>query len=102
MQEKVAKLKQERISADKAYFELRIGIHTGPVVAGVVGIKKFQYDIWGDTVNLAARMEQSGMPGKINVSRSTFDKVKDRFRCFHRGKIEAKNKGEIDMFFIEN
>ena len=66
MQQAVEKLKQERIALNKPYFELRIGIHTGPVVAGVVGIKKFQYDFWGDTVNLAARMEQSGVPGKIN------------------------------------
>jgi class 3 adenylate cyclase len=101
MQLVVEKLKQERIASGKAYFELRIGIHTGPVVAGVVGIKKFQYDFWGDTVNLAARMEQSGIPGKINISQHTYDGVKDQFNCVHRGKIEAKNKGEIDMYFVE-
>ena len=86
---------------DKPYFEFRIGIHTGPVVAGVVGIKKFQYDIWGDTVNIAARMEQSGVPGKINISQHTYEMVKEQFNCVHRGKIEAKNKGEIDMYFVE-
>ena len=101
MQQEVEKLKQERISSNKPYFELRIGIHTGPVVAGVVGIKKFQYDIWGDTVNLAARMEQSGVPGKINISQHTYELVKEQFNCVHRGKIEAKNKGEIDMYFVE-
>jgi len=101
MQQAVEKLKQERISSNKPYFELRIGIHTGHVVAGVVGIKKFQYDIWGDTVNLAARMEQSGVPGKINISQHTYELVKDHFSCVHRGKIEAKNKGEIDMYFVE-
>jgi class 3 adenylate cyclase len=101
MQQAVEKLKQERVSSDKPYFELRIGIHTGPVVAGVVGIKKFQYDIWGDTVNLAARMEQSGVPGKINISQHTYGLVKEQFTCSHRGKIEAKNKGEIDMYFVE-
>ena len=101
MQQTVEKLKQERISSNKPYFELRIGIHTGPVVAGVVGIKKFQYDIWGDTVNIAARMEQSGFPGKINISQHTYEIVKDHFNCIHRGKIEAKNKGEIDMYFVE-
>jgi class 3 adenylate cyclase/ligand-binding sensor domain-containing protein len=101
MQKEVEKLKQERISSGKPYFELRIGIHTGPVVAGVVGIKKFQYDIWGDTVNLAARMEQSGVPGKINISQHTYELVKEQFNCVHRGKIEAKNKGEIDMYFVE-
>ncbi|MGK2861495.1 MAG: adenylate/guanylate cyclase domain-containing protein, partial [Chitinophagaceae bacterium] len=101
MQQSVEKLKQERAASDKPYFELRIGIHTGPVVAGVVGIKKFQYDIWGDTVNLAARMEQSGVPGKINISQHTYGLVKDQFTCSHRGKIDAKNKGEIDMYFVE-
>ena len=101
MQAEIGKLKQERISSNKPYFELRIGIHTGPVVAGVVGIKKFQYDIWGDTVNLAARMEQSGVPGKINISQHTYELVKGQFNCVHRGKIEAKNKGEIDMYFVE-
>jgi class 3 adenylate cyclase len=101
MQQEVERLKQQRVSSNKPYFELRIGIHTGPVVAGVVGIKKFQYDIWGDTVNLAARMEQSGVPGKINISQHTYELVKGRFNCVHRGRIEAKNKGEIDMYFVE-
>lgn len=101
MQKVVEQFGRERAAAGHPYFELRIGIHTGPVVAGVVGIKKFQYDIWGDTVNLAARMEQSGVPGKINISQSTYEKVKDNFSCIHRGKIEAKNKGEIDMYFVE-
>jgi len=101
MQESVEKLKQERVLSGKPYFELRIGIHTGPVVAGVVGIKKFQYDMWGDTVNLAARMEQSGVPGKINISQHTYEAVKGQFTCVHRGKIDAKNKGEIDMYFVE-
>jgi class 3 adenylate cyclase len=80
---------------------VRIGIHTGPVVAGIVGVKKFAYDIWGDTVNIASRMESSGEAGKVNVSGSTFELVKDKFICNHRGKIQAKNKGEIDMYFVE-
>jgi len=101
MQQAVEKLKLERVTLNKPYFELRIGIHTGPVVAGVVGIKKFQYDFWGDTVNLAARMEQSGMPGKINISQHTYGLVKEQFTCVHRGKIDAKNKGEMDMYFVE-
>jgi len=100
MQRAVEDFKKKRVENNLPYFELRIGIHTGPVVAGVVGIKKFQYDIWGDTVNLAARMEQSGVPGKINISKYTYEKVKDHFHCEHRGKIDAKNKGEIDMYFI--
>jgi len=82
-------------------FEIRIGIHTGPVVAGIVGTKKFAYDIWGDTVNIAARMESSGEAGKINISSSTFEVVKDKFICSYRGKIQAKNKGQIDMYFVD-
>ena len=82
-------------------FLLRIGIHTGPVVAGIVGVKKYAYDIWGDTVNLAARLEQNSEAGKVNISGSTYELVKDKFKCEHRGKIQAKNKGEIDMYFVE-
>ncbi|ALI99657.1 adenylate/guanylate cyclase domain-containing protein [Rufibacter tibetensis] len=85
----------------KHKFEIRVGIHTGPVVAGIVGTKKFAYDIWGDTVNTAARMESSGVEGKINISGATYELVKDEFICSHRGKVEAKNKGEIDMYFVE-
>jgi adenylate cyclase len=83
------------------YWELRIGIHTGPVVAGVIGNKKFAYDMWGDTVNTASRMESSGEVGRVNISRDTYEKVKDFFLCHYRGKIPAKNKGSIDMFFVE-
>ncbi len=86
---------------NKEVFEIRIGIHTGPVVAGIVGVKKFAYDIWGDTVNIASRMESAGETGKINISGSTYLLVKDKFKCVHRGKIQAKNKGEIDMYFVE-
>lgn len=93
--------KKEKEAKGELPFELRIGIHTGPVVAGIVGVKKFAYDIWGDTVNLAARMEQNCEAGKINISGSTYDLVKDSYDCLHRGKIEAKNKGEVDMYFVE-
>jgi class 3 adenylate cyclase len=82
-------------------FQIRIGVHSGPLVAGIVGVKKFAYDIWGDTVNTAARMEQNSEAGKINISGATFKLVKDVFVCHHRGKISAKNKGEIDMYFVE-
>ena len=82
-------------------WELRIGIHTGPIMAGVVGKKKYAYDIWGSTVNVASRMESAGEAGKVNISSATNDLVKDRFDCLHRGKIQAKNVGEIDMYFVE-
>jgi adenylate cyclase len=82
-------------------WELRVGIHTGPIVAGVVGKKKYAYDIWGDTVNIASRMESNGEPGKVNVSSATHALIKDKFECHHRGKISAKNIGEVDMYFIE-
>lgn len=82
-------------------FDIRIGINTGSVVAGVVGKKKFAYDIWGDTVNTASRMESNSEPGKINISDNTYQLVKDQFQCAYRGEIEAKNKGMMQMYFVE-
>ncbi|NJO89605.1 MAG: hypothetical protein HC831_12135 [Chloroflexia bacterium] len=93
--------KEDCRKANRPFFEIRIGLHTGKVVAGVVGIKKYAYDIWGDTVNLAARMESSGEPGKVNISGDTYELIKKNFVCTHRGKIEAKNKGQVDMYFVE-
>lgn len=81
-------------------FQIRIGVHSGSVVAGIVGIRKFAYDIWGDTVNTAARMEQNSEPGKINISQSTFELVNDQYECFYRGEIAAKNKGSLKMYFV--
>ncbi len=101
MQEFVMRVKEERIKKNETYFEIRVGIHSGPLVAGIVGLRKFAYDIWGDTVNVAARMEQHGEEGKINISGTTYELIKDKFLCTHRGKIEAKNKGQIDMYFVE-
>ncbi|CAN5469772.1 hypothetical protein BH11BAC1_BH11BAC1_10770 [soil metagenome] len=92
--------KKEKEAKGEIPFELKIGIHTGPVVAGIVGVKKYAYDIWGDTVNLAARMEQNSDAGKINISGSTYELVKTKFKCEPRGKIDAKNKGMIDMYFV--
>ncbi|OJW83934.1 MAG: hypothetical protein BGO69_09390 [Bacteroidetes bacterium 46-16] len=81
-------------------WDVRIGIHTGKLIAGVIGKKKFAYDLWGDAVNIAARMETGGETGKVNISHATYELVKDSFRCEYRGKIEAKGKGEIDMYFV--
>ena len=83
-------------------WEIRIGINTGPLVAGVVGKKKYAYDIWGGTVNIASRMESNGEPGKVNISAATYELVKEKFACTYRGKIYAKNIGEIDMYFVDH
>ena len=91
---------QSRINLGLEPWEIRIGVHTGPVVAGVVGKKKYAYDIWGTTVNIASRMESNGAPGQINISADTYELVKDNFNCIYRGKIYAKNVGEIDMYFV--
>jgi class 3 adenylate cyclase len=94
--------KDRRSLNDQFYFDIRIGLHTGPVIAGIVGIKKFAYDIWGNTVNIASRMESASEPGKINVSGETYDLIKTHFNCEYRGKVMAKNKGDIDMYFVES
>ncbi len=92
--------KKRRQEEHKPFFEIRIGIHSGPVVSGVVGTKKFAYDIWGDTVNIANRIQSASEAGKINVSGDTFDLVKDRYTFEYRGKISVKYKGEIDMYYL--
>ena len=88
------------VAISKMTFDIRIGINTGPVVAGVVGSKKFAYDIWGDTVNVASRMESMSEPGRINISENTYALVKDDFKCKYRGEIEAKNRGKLKMYFV--
>lgn len=101
MQEFMKEYASKRQRNGQPAFEMRMGVHTGPVVAGIVGTKKFQYDIWGDTVNVASRMESSGETGMVNISSTTFASVQHDFRCRHRGKVTAKSKGEIDMYFVE-
>jgi adenylate cyclase len=101
MQEYITKRNKERDGDGRPKWDIRIGINTGPLVAGVVGRKKYAYDIWGSTVNVASRMESNGEPGRVNISAATYELVKDNYRCTHRGKIFAKNIGEIDMYFVE-
>ncbi|NNE26260.1 MAG: hypothetical protein HKN09_05415, partial [Saprospiraceae bacterium] len=92
----------DRIARGIPPLEVRAGIHTGPVIAGIVGSKKYAYDIWGPTVNIAARMESSGEPGKLNISGATYLKIKDKFTCEFRGQIKAKSVGAVDMYFVES
>lgn len=101
MQTHMMLIKKRRLANGQPYFETRIGIHTGPVVAGVVGTKKFAYDIWGDTVNTAARLESGGEVGRVNISETTFELVQEHFECEFRGEIEAKGKGMIKMYFVK-
>ncbi len=102
MQAFIQNRKAENDKLQKRAFEMRVGIHTGPVVAGIVGLKKFQYDIWGDTVNTASRMESHGEVGEVNISQVTYDIIKDdpQFSFTSRGKIAAKGKGEVEMWFV--
>jgi adenylate cyclase len=110
MQAFMAARRKEHDALGTPSFEMRVGIHTGPVVAGIVGVKKFQYDIWGDTVNTASRMESSGAVGRVNISETTYELVKNAadplgnpaFVFTPRGKVEAKGKGEMEMYFVES
>ncbi len=103
MQAFIAQRALENQQVQKPYFEMRLGIHAGPIVAGIVGVKKFQYDVWGDTVNTASRMESNGSVGKVNISETFYELIKDdpRFSFEYRGNISAKGKGEINMYFVE-
>jgi adenylate cyclase len=103
MQRFIRERKAQKDALGEPAFEMRVGIHTGPVVAGIVGVKKFQYDIWGDTVNTASRMESSGVVGQVNISESTYSLLKDdpQFQFTPRGKVEAKGKGELEMFLVQ-
>ncbi|MGI9433888.1 MAG: adenylate/guanylate cyclase domain-containing protein [Geminicoccaceae bacterium] len=100
IQDYMARSNRQREKMHLPPWELRIGIHTGPVMAGVVGKNKFTYDIWGDAVNVASRMESTGVPGGIVLSETTYHMVKDRFECEQRGSVEAKNKGQLDTYLL--
>lgn len=95
-------MRERKATVGENTFEIRVGVHTGNVVAGIVGVKKFAYDIWGDTVNTAARMEQNSEPGRINISASTYHIIKEEFSCTYRGDLEAKNKGKLSMYFVDD
>ena len=101
MQNYVNQKNMIRKANNQDLWELRVGINTGPVMAGVVGKKKYAYDIWGSTVNVASRIESAGEAGRVNISADTYELVKDKYTCHYRGKVLAKNVGEIDMYFIE-
>lgn len=92
--------RKQKLKKNKPYWDIRIGIHSGPLVAGVIGSKKFSYDVWGDTVNTASRMESASDTGQINISCSTYQLVKDVFECEYRGKMPVKNKEPLDMYFV--
>jgi class 3 adenylate cyclase len=96
----MSQMREIKSSQNLPYWQLRLGIHSGELVAGVIGEKKFQYDVWSDTVNTASRCESSGLPEKINISESTYNLVKDFFSCEFRGPVKAKNKGEINMYLV--
>ena len=95
------KRKAEVEGGGKKYWNIRIGIHCGPLVAGVVGVKRMAFDIWGDTVNIAARIQQGSVPGRINLSKDFRDLMGDRIETEARGKMPIKHHGEIEMFFLQ-
>ncbi len=112
MRDFIAEGKARKVAAGLPFFEIRIGIHTGPVVAGIIGVKKFQYDVWGDTVNTASRMESSGEVGQVNISEATYALVREvkevvegmevpAFIFTSRGRVQAKGKGELEMYFAD-
>ncbi len=101
IQEFIKERNTRRVEQNLPPWDIRIGINTGPLVAGVVGKKKYAYDIWGGTVNVASRMESNGEPGRVNISEATYELIKHKYACTHRGKIFAKNIGDIDMYFVD-
>lgn len=101
MVEAIEAMHAAREALGQAFWKVRVGIHTGPVVSGVVGTKKFAFDVWGDTVNLASRMESNGMVNRVNVSQATFEAARERFRFEPRGPINVKGQGEVNMYLVK-
>lgn len=102
MLDAVSAYRPDSISLDKGpFFRMRVGVHSGPVVAGVIGNKKYSYDVWGDNVNIASRLEAAGEAGRVNVSHRTAELVSSEFDCISRGLVEVRNRAPIDMFWIE-
>ena len=101
MQAYIKNRKETRSKMGKFCFEMRVGVHTGPVISGVVGVKKFQFDIWGDTVNIASRMESHGEIGEVNVSITTRDLIEDQYEFDYRGTLPVKGKGDMPMYFVK-
>lgn len=97
----IDEINKKKIARGEDLWSVRIGINTGSVIAGVVGKRKFLYDIWGDTVNVASRMESASDSGRINISGNTFHHVKDFFNCTYRGKIPVKHKDDVDMYYVD-
>ena len=102
MAQYIRDVRTQKLNDGKAYWDVRIGVHTGDVVAGIVGKRKFDFDIWGDAVNVANRLQTCSEEGRVNISDTTYKLVKDYFLCSPRGKIAVKNKGELDMYFVDD
>jgi class 3 adenylate cyclase len=97
MQKEMIRLK----STIREDLSIRIGINTGPVVAGIIGVQKFSYDLWGDAVNTASRMESQGIANCIQISETTYNRIKDKYSCVERGEIEVKGKGKMKVYFLK-
>ncbi|HOC91348.1 MAG TPA: adenylate/guanylate cyclase domain-containing protein [bacterium] len=101
MLDAVREFRPKGSSGDSPIFKMRVGVHSGPVVAGVIGTKKYSYDVWGDNVNIASRLEAAGEAGRVNVSRKTSEAIAPEFKCVTRGLIDVRNRAPIEMFWVD-